>query len=66
MSTQAVFPLSPRETFLCTGKQLDAIIQFAEERGLEDQPLHFVVDEWKRYEATLSEWNGCARQAMLG
>jgi hypothetical protein len=37
-----------REVFGCTGEQLDAIVQFAEARGLEDQPFQLVVLEWRR------------------
>ncbi|SAK64414.1 hypothetical protein AWB79_03114 [Caballeronia hypogeia] len=40
-----------RAAFGCTGKQLDAILRFAEEHKLEHQPLHFVVAEYWRCEA---------------
>ena len=48
MPTQTDHPLTPREAFRCTGEQLDASVQFAEERGLENQSLQFVVAEWSR------------------
>jgi hypothetical protein len=48
MLTQTDCPSSTREGFRCTGEQLDAIVRFAEERGLEHQPLHFVVAQWRR------------------
>lgn len=40
-----------RETFRCTGPQLDAIMRFAEERKLDDLPLHIVVAEYWRHRA---------------
>lgn len=40
-----------RETFRCTGRQLEAIVRFAEERGLDHQPLHVVVAEYWRHQA---------------
>ncbi|CAL8476009.1 MULTISPECIES: hypothetical protein [Caballeronia] len=40
-----------REAFRCTGAQLDALLRFAEERKLDDQPLHIVVAEYWRYQA---------------
>ncbi|SAK47852.1 hypothetical protein [Caballeronia ptereochthonis] len=42
---------SRRQAFRCTGQQLDAILRFAEERGLDHQPLHWVVAEFWRYHA---------------
>ncbi|SPB12860.1 hypothetical protein NOV72_00164 [Caballeronia novacaledonica] len=42
---------SRREGFRCNGAQLDAILRFAEERKLDDQPLHIVVAEYWRYRA---------------
>ena len=42
---------SRREGFRCTGAQLDAILRFAEERQLEDEPLHVVVAEFWRCQA---------------
>ncbi|SAL66053.1 hypothetical protein AWB71_03910 [Caballeronia peredens] len=40
-----------RQAFRCTGQQLDAILRFAEERKLDQQPLHLVVAEFWRYQA---------------
>lgn len=40
-----------RETFRCTGRQLEAIMRFAEERGLDHQPLRIVVAEYWRPQA---------------
>ena len=40
-----------RETFRCTGRQLEAIMRFAEERGLDHQPLRIVVAEYWRHQA---------------
>lgn len=40
-----------RETFRCTGRQLEAIMRFADERGLDHQPLHVVVAEYWRHQA---------------
>lgn len=40
-----------REAFRRTGAQLDALLRFAEERKLDDQPLHIVVAEYWRYQA---------------
>jgi hypothetical protein len=37
-----------RESFKCSGDQLDAMLQFAQERGLEEQPFSSVVLEWGR------------------
>ncbi|WP_250515352.1 hypothetical protein [Caballeronia sp. INDeC2] len=42
---------SRRAAFRCNGAQLDAILRFAEERKLEEQPLHIVVAEYWRYQA---------------
>jgi len=39
---------SSREAFRCSGEQLDAIVQFAEARGLEDQSFQLVALEWRR------------------
>jgi hypothetical protein len=47
MSMRTASP-SAREAFGCTGEQLDALVQFARERGLEDQPFQLVVLEWSR------------------
>jgi hypothetical protein len=41
-------PLPLRESFKCSGDQLDAMLQFAQERGLEEQPFWSVVLEWGR------------------
>jgi hypothetical protein len=41
-------PLPLRESFKCSGDQLDAMLQFAQERGLEEQPFSSVVLEWGR------------------
>jgi hypothetical protein len=48
MPIQTDCPPSTREAFRCTGQQFDAIVRFAEERGLEHQPLEFVVALWCR------------------
>lgn len=40
--------LALREAFRCSGQQLDAILQFAQEQGLEEQPFWSVVLEWCR------------------
>ncbi len=48
MPMQTDCPSSTREAFRCTGKQLDDIVRFAEERGLEHQTLHDVVAQWTR------------------
>jgi hypothetical protein len=45
MSMRIASPTA-REVFGCTGEQLDAIVQFAEARGLEDQSFQLVVLEW--------------------
>jgi hypothetical protein len=47
MSMRIASPTA-REVFGCTGEQLDAIVQFAEARGLEDQSFQLVVLEWRR------------------
>ncbi|MFL9965845.1 hypothetical protein PQR02_33480 [Paraburkholderia sediminicola] len=41
-------PLALRETFRCSGDQFDAMLQFAQERGLEEQPFWSVILEWGR------------------
>jgi hypothetical protein len=41
-------PLPLRESFQCSGDQLDAMLQFAQQRGLEEQPFSSVVLEWGR------------------
>jgi hypothetical protein len=48
---------SSREAFRCSGEQLDAIVQFAEERRLEDQPFRVVVHEWRRVVALVGSLN---------
>lgn len=40
-----------RAAFRCTGQQLDAIMRFAEERRLDQQPLHVVVEAFWRFQA---------------
>ena len=42
---------SGREVFRCTGQQLDAMLQFAEKRSYEDEPLHWVVEQYLRWPA---------------
>ena len=45
--------LALREAFRFSGDQLDAILQFAQDRGMEDQPFRSVILEWGRV-ATLA------------
>jgi hypothetical protein len=40
-----------REAFRCTGRELDAIVRFAEERKLEQRTLQYVVAEYCRVHA---------------
>jgi len=40
-----------REAFRCSGPQLDAIMRFAEERKLDEQPLQWVVAQYCRARA---------------
>jgi hypothetical protein len=54
MPTQTNSTSSTREGFRCTGAQLDAIVRFAEERGIEHQPLQFVVAQWCRLQPASS------------
>ncbi|WP_244816301.1 hypothetical protein [Caballeronia sp. Lep1P3] len=40
-----------RQAFRCSGQQLDAIMRFAEERKLDEQPLQWVVAQYCRSRA---------------
>jgi hypothetical protein len=42
---------SSREVFGCSGRQLDAILQYAEKRCYDERPLHWVVAQYLRLPA---------------
>ena len=41
----------PRESSSFTAAQFHRLVEFAEARGWQDKPYHFVVSEWRQHRA---------------